>query len=188
MKLIKEHISLFRKEATDRLIAFLRKNGKEISLRDFDDSPAINTVNGNCIVDTITLEESISNTSVGIEYNDTFEHYETNLDYLFLEDIVEIVMCLETHEEEIIVSSENIAIGLLGESYYEIFGEENGQTFIVDDLNIILENGTKITGISDWDGNGCPLFDENKIDHWNTISAGEKLRIAKMVYNRIMFE
>lgn len=188
MKIIKEHLALFRKEVTDRLIEFFKKNGKEISLREFNDCPVIRTCEGECTVDGIILGDAIGFISIYVEYSDEYRNFSDNIEFISLEELVSIVECLEAHEEEITESTEDEATGLLGESYYEVFGEENGQTMLIDDLNIVLEDGTQITHIGDWNGSGFALLDINKKDHWDTIPSGEKLRIAKIVYEKIMTE
>lgn len=188
MKIIREHLSLFRKEVTDRLIEFFKKNGKEISFREFNDCPSVRTGEGECTVDAISLGDAIGFTSIYVEYSDEYRNFSTHIGNLALEDLIDIVECLEAHEQDIIKSTEDEATGLLGESYYEVFGEENGQTMIVDDLNITLENGVQITHIGDWNGEGFALLDSEKNDHWGNILSGEKLRIAKLVYEQIMTE
>jgi hypothetical protein len=188
MKIIREHLSLFRKQTTDRLVDFLKRNGKDISFREFNDCPSVRTGEGECTVDAISLGDAIGFTSIYVEYSDEYRNFSTHIENLALEDLIDIVECLEAHEQDIIKATEDEATGLFGEAYYEVFGEENGQIMVIDDLNITLENGTHITHIGDWNGEGFELLDSEKKDHWGVIPSGEKLRIAKIVYNTIMTE
>lgn len=188
MKIIKEHLALFRKQAFDRLIEFLKKNGRNISFREFNDCPVVYTCEGEGTIDAISFDDAIGFKSIYVDYSNEYHNFTSNILDIPIEGLISILECLENHENEIIESTEDEAGGLLGEAYYEVFGEENGQTMVVDDLNITLDDGTQITHIGDWNCAGYALLDKDKNDHWDTIPSGEKLRIAKLVYEKIMTE
>lgn len=188
MKIIREHINLFRQQVIDRLVVFLKKNGKCISFKDFSECPIITTSEGVCTVDSVSLTDAIGFNSIYVEYSDEYRNFGSYIDNISIEELISIVECLELYEEDICQTTEDEAVGLLSEAYYEIFGEENGQLIRVDDINIILENGVQIVTIGDWNGSGIKLLDDNKIDYWDKISVGEKLSIAQKVYTIIMTE
>lgn len=184
MYIIKEYISLFRKEVMDKLLSLTDEIGDEITAIDNTDAPYIN----NGTLDRMYVNKSISGTTILFEYSDSYDNNTAYAETICIETLVEIYEWLFKNKETLKEDCINNAIGLLGDVYDDIFydpatqSDDRGQTFKIDDFNITLGE-MQIVGVED-NGNWFALLDKDGVKYWDSILPGDRLRIAREIFNK----
>lgn len=177
MKVIKEHIALFRSQVMDRLIEFMNQHGCEITSFEMNDSPVIKWGT----LDKIQMSNSVGGISIAIDYSDGWGNDVTYAEDLSLEELVAIVEWLEENAEAITTASNDKATALLSYMYEDIFEEELGQTFKV--TNEVKYGDTQITLVTDYGvyGEHYALLNDNLQDMWPQMKPGDRLNIAYQI-------
>lgn len=187
MKVIKEHIALFRTQILDMIIGFMEANGDSISARDCTYGVLI--CDGT--LDGITMIKGTGSTTIMVDYSDEGDSCGCiNAENLPLETLMNIMEWLETYKDEIIESTNGEATSLLGDCYDEVFydkesgHDERQQTFRVEPSVTI--GAVKITRVSDYYSNDdhFGLHDADGVDYWPTLLAGDRLRIAREIHKQ----
>lgn len=184
MYIIKEQISLFRKEVMDKLLSLTDEIGDEITAVDNTDAPYIN----NGTLDRMYVNKSISGTTILFEYSDSYDNNTAYAETICIETLIEIYEWLFKNKETLKEDCINTAIGLLGDVYDDIFydsatqSNDRGQTFKIDDFNITL-GATQFVGVED-NGDSFLLLDKDGVKYWDSILPGDRLRIAQEIFNK----
>jgi hypothetical protein len=184
MYIIKEHISLFRKEVMNKLLSLTDEIGDEITAVDNTDAPYIN----NGTLDRMYVNKSISGTTILFEYSDSYDNNTAYAETICIETLIEIYEWLFKNKETLKEDCINNAIGLLGDVYDDIFydpatqSDDRGQTFKIDDFNITLGE-MQIVGVED-NGDWFALLDKDGVKYWDSILPGDRLRIAQEIFNK----
>ena len=185
MKVIKEHIALFRTQLINMIIEFMESNGDSISARDC--TYGVLVCDGT--LDGITMQKSTGRTSIMIDYSDEGDDCGCiDAENLPIETLMGVVEWLEAYKDEIIESTNEMATELLGDCYDEVFYEadsghdERGQTFTVEPNVTIGE--VVIVKVSDYycNDNHFGLLDADGVDYWPTMLSGDRLRIAREIH------
>lgn len=177
MKVIKEHIALFRSQVMDRLIEFMNQHGCEITTFEMNDSPIVKWGT----LDKIQMSTSVGGISISFDYSDEYGNDTAYAEDLSLEELVAIVGWLEENAEAIDAASNDKANALLSYMYEDIFDEEMCQTFKV--TNEVRFNGKRITLVTDYGvfGEHYALLNENDQDMWDEMKPGDRLNIAYQI-------
>ena len=97
MKVIKEHIALFRSQVMDRLIEFMNQHGCEITTFEMNDSPIVKWGT----LDKIQMSTSVGGISISFDYSDEYGNDTAYAEDLSLEELVAIVGWLEENDREV---------------------------------------------------------------------------------------
>lgn len=176
MEIIKLNIEKFKKDLNEKLIQLLRKYGNEIELYEFNSTPSI----GSCTIDTISLDIYLTMEEISISASDESSNQSFYAQNLGIEKLIEIIEFVEEHEDDIRQKMEDETTGNLASVYWEIFDEENGQSFNVKDLGILLDKETLLVSVRD-DINHFALLDEKGNDWWDKLPLGKKKEISLKV-------
>lgn len=177
MKVIKEHIALFRSQVMDRLIEFMNQHGCEITSFEMNDSPVVKWGT----LDKIQMSNSGGGIIIAIDYSDGWGNDVTYAEDLSLEELVAIVEWLEENAEAIATASNDKANELLSYMYEDIFDEEMCQTFKV--TNEVKYGDTQITLVTDYGvyGEHYALLNDNLQDMWPEMKPGDRLNVAYQI-------
>ena len=177
MKVIKEHIVLFRSQVMDRLIGFMNQHGCEITAFEMNDSPIIKWGT----LDKIQMSTSVGGISISFDYSDDYRNEIAYAEDLFLEELVSIVEWLEENADAIDSASDDKANELLSYMYEDIFDEELGQMFKV--TNEVKYEDTPITLVADYGtyGEHYALLNGTMQDMWPDMKPGDRLAVAYQI-------
>lgn len=184
MKVVKEHIVLFRSQVMNRLIEFMNQHGCEITSFEMNDSPVIKWGT----LDKIQMSNSVGGISITIDYSDEYHNDIAYAEDLSLEELVAVVEWLEENAQTIDVASNDKANELLSYMYEDIFGEELGQTFVV--TNEVMHGGTRITRVTDYGiyGEHYGFMNTDMEDMWDQMKPGDRLHIAYQITDEYWYE
>jgi hypothetical protein len=181
MEVIKRNLEAFTTEVKSKLTKELEHFGGSINVYGYSDTPALRGMT----MDNI----SISGDTIFVECSDDGENAYYYAENLYLEELIFIIDWINQYKAEITESTNDRANELLGDVYDEIFGDERGQVFKVEDMNFKF-GGIRVVKVGDYyeTNDHFPLYNDTDTDVWDTLLCGERLKIAEQIKLKVWEE
>ena len=182
MEVIKRNLEAFTTEVKSKLTKELEYFGGSINVYSYSDTPALRGMT----MDNISI---CGGGSIMVECSDEGENAFYDVDALYLEELIFIIDWINQYKEEITESTNDRANELLGDVYDEIFGDERGQVFKVEDMNFKF-GGIRVVKVGDYyeTNDHFPLYNNSNVDVWDTLLCGERLKIAEQIKLKVWEE
>ena len=175
MEVIKRNLEAFTTEVKSKLTQELEYFGGASNVYSYSDTPALRGMT----MDNISI---CGSGNIMVECSDEGENAFYDVDALYLEELIFIIDWINQYKEEITESTNARANELLGDAYDEIFGDERGQVFKVEDMNFKF-GGIRVVKVGDYyeTNDHFPLYNDTDTDVWDTLLCGERLKIAEQI-------